>query len=913
MASNFTMESMYSFIRDINGGASHREWIKLADANGDGTLIKSEFTKWIEEELPAWTGVEAYQAKGVIENFWYGLDTNRSADHIEGTRLSNLHAVSEEEMVDMEIRLQKMDEYYEILSIIEAPKNLSFENRVRWVTEVREKLSDKMDDLLDKGKKVSEDSEVYEEYKKVVMEVTPSIAIDDMQTDCASIFAKYAYDIRTSEDKEQLLELVESYIQDNLAKIAGNSQGFAYGTVDAVETFVKDFMSEAMLEDELKAKYSSYTYKDATGFVGYSELQRKVLSTDLYDELTSDADWSPVLKNEGASKESDIIKALKGFTDDILDDTPNAFETIYNDKVNTFKNHDIVQEHGIDYYIDKMQSATIKTVIDADVETALKSAGLTAEQSAILSDFILNASNASVREDVANDLINDIKTYSRTDAKDSPAIKNALANELVKYGNVEDMFADGYPAGYEIKDLDNLHDGRFKLIEKNSKHEAALQSYIDYCESLIAKGGLYKEAVIAVNQKYEYLEFNFPEVGEPSLVNNATASTSMTSTIKNILIPEIRKYTDPVNWTITWGKSEFIGRCGINKSFTVAAQASVFGETIDEPGFEYSIASSEVAGATITPEGKISLTVPTTEGRYAITVNALKDGVVVSTKEITLIASNSASAINEDDYPRYGKDEYVEAGWYTNNDYNHEPSIRDAAVVEVFEAIDEIYGALVRSGNYNKEALDIAVADTQEFFDKLVHSMSAHYGVKNGQWDDIKVDITMEDGRKYKEYYQQESHQGYIWYDKNCYDGSRIQWTRGTMAGARFAKITIQKDVIFDWFSTMYGEAAKNIVVEEEPEVEGAEGAGEVPGETPATTYWTGTINVSFDRMYLGSVERSESNYSITVDADAGIDSSSSNLDAALVSYAYDVLLAQFATSYGADIENVVLKSKYKD
>lgn len=818
MASYFTMESMYSFIRDINGGATHREWIKLADANGDGTLTKSEFTKWIEEELPTWTGVEAYQAKGVIENFWYGIDTNRSAENIEGTRLSNLHAVSEEEMVDMEIRLQKMDEYYEILSIIEAPKNLRFENRVRWVTEVREKLGNKMDDLLDKGKKVSEDLEVYEEYKKVVMEVTPSIAIDDMQTDCASIFAKYAYDIRTSEDKEQLLELVESYIQDNLAKIAGNSQGFAYGTVDAVETFVKDFMSEAMLEDELKEKDSSYTYKDATGFVGYSELQRKVLSKDLYDELTSDADWSPVLKNEGASKDSDIIKALKGFTDDILDDTPNAFETIYNDKVNTFKNHDIVQEHGIDYYIDKMQSDTIKTVIDADVETALKSAGLTAEQSAILSDFILNASNASVREDVANDLINDIKTYSRTDAKDSPAIKNALAKELVKYDNVEVMFESGYPTSYGYDDLNLLHDARFAVIKNASANQSAIDSYVDYCNRLIAMGGLYKQAVEAVNAKYSYT-IDGNNLKKSS--SNVTASDAMTTQIGNTLVPEIRTYTNPANWSKTWSELSTLAKMPINTTREFAAKMSVSCNGTSLTGVTY-VATCTNGTVTNLGDGKFSLTSPASEGTGEITITASLNGENLGTKVFTvqyvafkemtvdtLVADSGASREND----VYNDCEMNNAQlsslglkqWNITTARNH-------AISRVNTMIDSTFTALAGktdNAGYELDALRLAVTYTKEYFKAYINVCSSGDEGLYGECD--KTAEFSANGEDFKKTYRygvaDNGRNGYLNFTESGYD---IKFCNNSGAEGGYV-IKVKRESILAKFAEYYERALNEI------------------------------------------------------------------------------------------------------
>ena len=86
MANDFTIGKMYQFIHEYNNGGAYDSWVTAADANGDGTLIKSEFEQWIAEELPYWNGLEASEVRGTLNEFWYGLDINRSAKEIKGTR-----------------------------------------------------------------------------------------------------------------------------------------------------------------------------------------------------------------------------------------------------------------------------------------------------------------------------------------------------------------------------------------------------------------------------------------------------------------------------------------------------------------------------------------------------------------------------------------------------------------------------------------------------------------------------------------------------------------------------------------------------------------------------------------------------------------------------------------------------------
>ena len=99
---------IYKFIQQTNT-KSWDDWAKQADSNYDGVVIKAEFEEWIAKQF----------TQDAIDEFWYSIDTNRSAARVQGTDLKNLHAITKEEMARME-GIVKQAEYLNGLKI-DAP------------------------------------------------------------------------------------------------------------------------------------------------------------------------------------------------------------------------------------------------------------------------------------------------------------------------------------------------------------------------------------------------------------------------------------------------------------------------------------------------------------------------------------------------------------------------------------------------------------------------------------------------------------------------------------------------------------------------------------------------------------------------------------------------------------------------
>lgn len=693
MTNDFTISSMYLFIHQQNDGGEYSAWLKNADStfgNGDGILIKSEFEKYIAEELPMWNGLESKDARDTLDEFWYGLDINRSAKHIEGTRLNNLHALDDKEMERMERIIQEMEDYNELLTTLEGPDNLNQSNRIRWVEKVKAELKKSLDEWIRSGG--DDGYDVVRAYEEIVIEITPEITIDDMQIDYSKIFAKYGFDLTKSSDKQALLPLIRDFINGQQAIIANYKEGFEFGTVDRIESFIEQYISEALYNNETEF-YNNKPFIEGfkkgdinVNFPGKSDFQKQVAACDLYDQLLYDQDWSPLLATYGHNGEKygkyDTVKLLRGYSDDELDSRSEDFISTRNDILTLFKNNDVVQKAGIQKYFDKMISNTeaqrvIKNDLDAAISQGKGEPGTSSEY--ILSDYC-----EDFRNDVEKILVNGVSGVS-------PNIKTDIVEALLG-------------AEFNPKELD---------------------------------------------ANWDKIELGILDLGEVELF-----------------------------------------RCEYNVDNSIPVDVT----------YKYETDLGIVFDAN-TP-GAFQLHAPNTPGKGTVTITAFVEGV--ETSKIELPFTVAEYTINTSHYSNYATDKYTLYGAYTNNSYDGEDNIRNAAITVVNDEVGNLYNDLSKH-NYDQAGLDYAKKRSKEFFQKLMYAISAHSGVDYGDWA-ATTTVTMNDGKKYNVNYNQESRYGVLNGGRADADYDGIEWKRGCQAGYRYAKIVLSNAEIFRWFNRFYNE-----------------------------------------------------------------------------------------------------------
>ena len=90
--------------------AKQGDWIAAADANGDGSVIKTEFRNFMKESFE-WDGETTDAGKNdLINTFWESIDTNQSGK-ISGTRLKNKNALDSKEIDSMSNTIEMISSF----------------------------------------------------------------------------------------------------------------------------------------------------------------------------------------------------------------------------------------------------------------------------------------------------------------------------------------------------------------------------------------------------------------------------------------------------------------------------------------------------------------------------------------------------------------------------------------------------------------------------------------------------------------------------------------------------------------------------------------------------------------------------------------------------------------------------------
>ena len=105
MSNEVNTRKFYQFLSNFEKG--EQSWTNVADGeygNADGTVIKSEFRKFLNAE---WNGEQNGELNNdLINTFWKKIDTNTSASKIKGTKLRNLNALDKEEAGNLDKKLE---------------------------------------------------------------------------------------------------------------------------------------------------------------------------------------------------------------------------------------------------------------------------------------------------------------------------------------------------------------------------------------------------------------------------------------------------------------------------------------------------------------------------------------------------------------------------------------------------------------------------------------------------------------------------------------------------------------------------------------------------------------------------------------------------------------------------------------
>lgn len=465
--SNDVSSKVYLFL------AKQGDWATAADKNGDGTVIKSEFRQYMENNYE-WNGEDASAKSDLINQFWKEIDTKQSGKL--NKKLNNKGALDKNEINTMNNKIQM----YEILNnftsnSIEVPSVV--QDRTNWKKSVAESLANKVDAYISSNKS-ADNLEAY------LQEISPEIerkatadycANQYLNTEMKDIVKEYGYSYADDSTLQGMIDNYISQLSANSGEIPSDEE-----INETVINIINEYLSTAGLKDSDGFDLSQYGYT-ANDNSPLNDLQKSIIKSNLQKNL------------QDISKESDY----------------ETYKSLYDDAINQFieskladgkfadfatlQNYGIAEFENSDNYKSVKKAVSVKAYIDsADFKSAISSA--------VSSAFADRISNVMTGEVPAYDtLISDIMTKAQNGEFDN-ADGSLNTEKMQKYiiEQVKSNIAEFYPNGLGDMSLDDLSTMYDALVEAaREKNDAAKvkEAAISYCQAVSKKSTTLAQAV----------------------------------------------------------------------------------------------------------------------------------------------------------------------------------------------------------------------------------------------------------------------------------------------------------------------------------------------------------------------------------------------------------------------------------
>lgn len=582
------VSKVYQFLSAIG------DWKTKADKNGDGTIIKSEFRSFMEDNYE-WDGETTDAGKNdLINSFWKAIDTNQGGK-VSGTRYKNKNALDKNEISTMENRIAIYDKLNEYVSEIDAPTEVS--DRTAWKKSVSESLANTTETLIQKG--VTADN-LADELDKILENVKNKTTADYcaneyLNTAMKDIVKEYGY---AYADDTTLNGIIDNYIQ-NLPEDSDSAS-----IRQAVEEIIDAYMSTAGFNSDDSSVLATYSYAPQnTGAM--NDLQKSVVKTKLtqaLEELKNDADY----KNNSA----------------LYDDAINEYITSVLDGA-TYAQFEEVKAYGIEEFkASDAGKALEKTV---QVKNLFGSDEMKAAITSKLSEAFASRISGLMKGEIT--AYDEIKAQAIEKAKNGDFDVDGTLNQQKAIDWAVEQFTqrltEFYPNGLSdmpLNDLGTMYDKLVNSAKANDDVAALKKAAVSYCSSVAKKSTLLAQAVkevfgnsytteidkltsVDIETKMAELKAKVDEIGDPatcvlkSLTTTAsdnlslqpgTSSTysisaNITSESGAAISPDRISYISNSNYATVENGILTIKTPSSDATFEVKIYATVDGTNVGEP------------------------------------------------------------------------------------------------------------------------------------------------------------------------------------------------------------------------------------------------------------------------------------------------------------------------------------------
>ena len=582
------VSKVYQFLSTIG------DWKTKADKNGDGTIIKSEFRSFMEDNYE-WDGETTDAGKNdLINSFWKAIDTNQGGK-VSGTRYKNKNALDKNEISTMENRIAIYDKLNEYVSEIDAPSEVS--DRIAWKKSVSESLANTTETLIQKG--VTADN-LADELDKIIENVKNKTTADYcaneyLNTAMKDIVKEYGY---AYADDTTLNGIIDNYIH-NLPEDADSAS-----IRQAVEEIIDAYMSTAGFNSDDSSVLATYSY-DPQNTGAMNDLQKSVVKTKLtqaLEELKNDADY----KNNSA----------------LYDDAINEYITSVLDGA-TYAQFEEVKAYGVEEFkASDAGKALEKTV---QVKNLFGSDEMKAAITSKLSEAFASKISGLMKGEIT--AYDEIKAQAIEKAKNGDFDVDGTLDQQKAIDWAVEQFTqrltEFYPNGLSdmpLSDLGTMYDKLVDSAKANDDVAAVKKAAVSYCSSVAKKSTLLAQAVkevfgnsytteidkltsVDIETKMAELKAKVDEIGDPatcvlkSLTTTASENLSLqpgTSSTYSIsanitsesgaaISPDRISYVPNSNYATVENGILTIKTPSSDATFEVKIYATVDGKKVGEP------------------------------------------------------------------------------------------------------------------------------------------------------------------------------------------------------------------------------------------------------------------------------------------------------------------------------------------
>ena len=598
---------VYQFLANLG------DWKTKADKNSDGTIIKSEFSSFMEENYD-WDGTTTEAGKNdLINSFWKTIDTNQSGK-LSGTRYKNKNALDGKEINAMQDRIAVYEKLNEYVADIQAPNEIS--DKAGWKKSISASLANTTETLIKQG--VTADT-LAEELDKIIENVKNKTTADYcaneyLNTSMKDVVKQYGY---AYADDATLKGIIDNFV-NNLPEDSDSAS-----IKQTVEEIVDAYMATATgdgSEDVSILEQYGYTPSNNTAM---NDLQKSIVKTKLTEALAD-------LKNEADYKNNSALydTAINEYIEAMLKDKT------YGDYTNN------AIEYSLEAFKDSETGKTLTKTIEVKNlfgSDEFKNA-LTDKLSSSFADRISGLMKGEISA------YDDIQTQALEKAKNGDFDTNGtLDTQKAIDWVVEQMtqrLTEFYPNGLNDMSLTDLGTMYDKLVESAKANEDAASvktAALSYCNAVAKKSTLLSQAVKDIFGNSYATEINkltTPEIEAKMIDLKAKVEeigdiSNMTEAEKNALISGIKdSYT--------------IGQGATIDNVQVATSATCDGKTITSDRITY----SATGNISVDSSGKISFDT-SKAGTYSGTITVSIDGQKVTSKTITFtVEKTNASLAN---------------------------------------------------------------------------------------------------------------------------------------------------------------------------------------------------------------------------------------------------------------------------